>query len=59
MSQIESLEENIYERWALRVRSYLEQIDVANVLDDPVVPTNETEKLAYNTNFVKDDKTCK
>ena len=59
MSKIESLEGKNYKRWAVKVRFYLEQINVAYVLDDHVIPSDETDKLAYETKFAKDDKTFK
>jgi hypothetical protein len=59
MSKLEPLDGKNYKRWAVRMRFYLEQIEIAYVLDDVVEPDDETELHAFELKFAKDDRTCK
>ena len=59
MSKLEPLDGKNYKRWAVRMRFYLEQIDVAYVLDDIVEPVDKDDLSEYEIKFSKDDRTCK
>lgn len=41
------------------MKFYLEQIEVAYVLDRKVVPVTDPENTEYENKFNKDDRTCK
>ena len=59
MSKMEPLDGKNYKRWAIRMRFYLEQIDVAYVLDEIIEPDNKDNLSESELKFVKDDRTCK
>ena len=59
MSKLEPLDGKNYKRWAVRMRFYLEQIDVAYVISDVVKPVNDDELHDFEVKFAKDDRTCK
>ena len=44
MSNLELLNVENYNRWAARMKFYLEQIEIAYVLEEKVIPKNAKEK---------------
>ncbi|XP_021771811.1 uncharacterized protein LOC110735947 [Chenopodium quinoa] len=59
MSKLEPLDGKNYKHWAVRMRFYLEQIDVAYVLDDIVELVDKDDLSETDVKFSKDDRTCK
>ncbi|XP_021730534.1 uncharacterized protein LOC110697470 [Chenopodium quinoa] len=57
--RLEPLYGKNYKRWAVRMRFYLEQIDVAYVLDDIIEPIDKDDLSESDIKFAKDDRTCK
>ncbi|XP_056695382.1 uncharacterized protein [Spinacia oleracea] len=59
MSKLEPLDGKNYKRWAVRMKFYLEQIDVAYVIYDVVKLDDESELHDFEVKFAKDDRTYK
>ena len=45
MSKLEPFDGKNYNRWPIRMKFYLEQIEIAYVLEGKVIPKNEKKKL--------------
>ena len=58
MSKLELLDGNNYNRWANRMKFYLEQIEIAYVLKEKVIPKDEKAKAKYDLKFNRDNKIC-
>ena len=59
MSKLELLDGKNYNRWAVRMKFYLKQIEIAYVLEEKVIPKDAKEKAEYELKFDRDNKICK